>query len=123
MIMIDSRSVRFGMARPCALRGAGRQRPARKNDARSRCPVMTSRRILDPRPGTVATTVLCAGPRPTADSENEGRTPRPAVGARFGLEDPTPSRGAAEGAGRVAAVVPSGKVRRPPTARHDGFDG
>src|SRR5262249_36263987 len=114
MIMIDSMSVRFGMARPCALRRRGRQRPPRKNDGRSPCPAGVSRRIQPPKTRNVVARkvrktelVRKAGAQAHADSENEGSTPCPAVGARFGLEDPRPSHGAA---GRVAAVMPPVKV-------------
>jgi hypothetical protein len=142
MIKIDSMSVRFGMARPCALWAAGRQPARRGNDGWTPCPAGTGGRPAEmgggtdrPRPRAVpprrvrwtkprrgagwgSGRALSSGP-----AESEGSTPCPAVSVRRAPDNSPRRRRGAEGARRAAAIVLAGDVQALPAARFDRFGG
>src|SRR5882724_10402169 len=135
MIRIDSMSVRFGMARPCALRGRGRQPARRENDGRSPCPAGKGGLIDRPRPRAVpprrvrwtkpgrgvgwwSGRALSSG-----RAEIGGSTPCPAESVPRPLGDSPPRRRDAEEAEWAAAgALAEGFLALPP-ARFDRFGG
>src|SRR4029453_1244327 len=135
MIRIDSMSVRLGMARPCALRGPGRQLARRENEGRSPCPAGTGGWTVRPRPRAVpprrvrwtkpwrgegwgSGRALSSG-----RAETGGWTPCPAVGVLRALEDsPRRSRDAEE-AEQAVAVALAGDVPVLPVEPFDRFRG
>src|SRR5215471_11442020 len=135
MIMIDSMSVRFGMARPCALRGRGRQPARRENDGSTPCPAAEGGWSVRPRPRAVPPRrVRWMKPWRWAGwgrgrvlssrrAETGGWTPCPAVDELLAPEESTRSRGDAEEAERLAAGARAGDVRALPAARCDRFGG
>src|SRR5215510_2123505 len=135
MIRIDSMSVRLGMARPCALRGPGRQPARRENGGSTPCPPVEGGWIARPRPRAVLPRrVRCTKPWRGAGwgtrralssgrAENDGCTPCPAVGVLLPLEDSPRRRRDAEEAERVAAVVLAGDVRALSAGRFERLGG